>query len=134
MFYLMNLRIRKVGRKHSLRGDNSSFGLIEVAHQWKWKMPLHWRPLAHKRNAIFKCKQHTYMQSNPRDQKNKTTQWYSTGRHFTVANKALNISNSSSIILRKGKILCKAEMHIYQYNEVIFFFNSHSKLNCLHKC
>jgi len=41
-------------------------------------MPHHWRPLAHERNSIFKCKQTV---NGP---------WWSTGRHFTAATQALN--------------------------------------------
>ena len=57
-------------------------------------MPHHGRPLAHERNSIFKCKQHTcneHVHSMiPEDQKNITTQWCSTGRLFTAATQALN--------------------------------------------
>ena len=48
-----NMRKGKVLRKHSLYGEN------EVIDQCKWKMPLNWRPLAHERNSIFQCHQHT---------------------------------------------------------------------------
>jgi len=39
-------------------------------------------PLAHERNSIFKHKQIESMMLD--NQKNKTTQWCSTGRHFTT--------------------------------------------------
>ena len=38
--------------------EKTGLGFIEAVYQWKKKMPLHLRPLAHERNAIFKCKQH----------------------------------------------------------------------------
>jgi len=51
-----NLRKGKVLRKHSLHSENSSLGFIEAVHHWMWNMPLHWGPLAHEWNSIFKCK------------------------------------------------------------------------------
>jgi len=39
-------------------------------------MPHHWRPLAHKRNFIFKGKQHTV--NHPRGPEKWTTQWWCT--------------------------------------------------------
>jgi len=57
---------RKVLRKHSLHGENSSLGFIEAVHKWKWNMPHHWRHLANVRNSFFKGKQYTI--HNPRGQ------------------------------------------------------------------
>jgi len=54
----------------SLHGDNGSLGFIEADQQWKWNIPLHQCPLAHKRNSIFFCEQHTLHVSG--DQKNTT--------------------------------------------------------------
>jgi len=42
-------------------------------------IPHHWRPLAHERNSIFKCKQHTCTLHDPWSQKNITTQWCTRG-------------------------------------------------------
>ena len=67
VFYIccvINLRDAEVLRRHSLHGENSSLGFIVLAHQWKLTLPLHGRLLAHKRNSIFKCKQHTIHDPN----------------------------------------------------------------------
>jgi len=35
-------------------------GVIEAVHQWNGSMLHHGRHLAHERNYVFKCKQHSF--------------------------------------------------------------------------
>jgi len=45
-------------------------------------MPHHWRPLAHERNSIFKCKQHTCIQRwNHQSNSSQTNLSITVGRH-----------------------------------------------------
>jgi len=54
-----------------------------------WNVPHHWPPLAHERDANFKCKWHTLYAS--RGQQYITTQKCRTGGHFPAATSMLRL-------------------------------------------
>jgi len=118
-------------------------------------MPHHWRPLAHKRNSVFKCKEIQPMilvdlknitwqwcsawakllvsnvnKYNSWSEINITTQWCSTGRHFTAATKALNISSCKLVQLRNRKAPRKHTVHVENsilWNRLFLDFNPTSQ-------
>jgi len=70
---------------------------IESVHQWWWKLPHHWRPLAHERNSILTCtdKQHTIHDPWEPEQYNYTMKrltmlfWITLLHHYYVYSKIL---------------------------------------------
>jgi len=69
LWWIYSIKLKKgkpSGNKAWMRKQQLRF--IEAVYQWKWKMPHHWRPLAHERNSILKCKQ-TYSQWSLRARK-----------------------------------------------------------------
>ena len=64
-FYWIKLMKGKALRKHSLHEKTAASVLLKLFISGNKWCHTHWRPLAHERNSIFKCKQHTCTLHDP---------------------------------------------------------------------
>ena len=112
--------------------ENSSWGLIDAVHQRKLKMPHHWRPPSAWTELYF-SNVYNIQSMIPEDQKNITTQWWSTGRHCTAATQvqAQTSVNSLSNNLLNMITFDWNQDHTTRQTLIFFFFNAYINMFCL---